>query len=239
AGSPSALCGLLCLGLWSVLRMLPSTGPARGFQPVRIALAIYVVAILASYAWGHLHPLGGDELSGADRGLLTVASWAGTALVIALIAMIQFSTGFDPTAFIRIPGLTVNGTPQSIQTGGALRRVTGTASHPIEFGMVLALVLPFALHYALGATTRKRLWWAMTIVIAMVLPTSLSRSAILALAVELMVLFVRWEPRRRLAALAALPVFIVGLRVTSPGLVGTIISMFAGAKEDPSLQGRA
>jgi O-antigen ligase len=263
AGSPAALFGLACLGWWATSRMLPSLPMARGFQPVRVVLGLYVAATLMSYLVGNTTPLNADELSGADRGLLTVASWCGLCFVgadmlhnkaavekllkrivvlcavIGVIGVIQFMTGIDPAGFVRIPGLSVNGVYQAIQTGGVLRRVGGTASHPIEYGMVLALGLPFALHYSLLAETRKRWWWAMTIVIAVALPMSLSRSAMLGLFFEFFILFASWSPARRIAALKIAPVFVVGMRILVPGLVGTMFSLFANAGDDPSLQGRA
>jgi O-antigen ligase len=68
---------------------------------------------------------------------------------------------------------------------------------------------------------------------------SISRSAMLALGVEFVVLFVSWQPTRRAAALIVAPIFVIALRVMSPGLVGTIFTQFANAGDDPSLQGRA
>ncbi len=140
---------------------------------------------------------------------------------------------------IKLPGLSVNGVFQTVQTGGPVRRVAGTAAHPIEYGMVLALILPFALHFTFVASRRKGLWWLMTIVIGVALPMSLSRSAMLAVLAELIILFWVWSPRRRLAGIAIAPVFLVAMRLLIPGLVGTMFSLFSNAADDPSLQGRA
>jgi polysaccharide biosynthesis protein PslJ len=263
AGSPAALFGLGCLGWWAVARMLPDSWAARGRQPVRVALAVLAIAMFASYLVGNLRPLAADELSSADRGLLMLLSWCGLALaaadllrtrasveallkrivvfgsVVALIGAVQFMTGLDPSGLVKIPGLSVNGVPQAIQTGGPIRRVAGTASHPIEYGMVLALILPFALHFTFLATTRKKAWWTMTILIGVAMPMSLSRSAMLGTAVGLVALFVIWPPQRRLMAIALSPVLVVCMRLAIPGLVGTMFSLFSNASDDPSLQGRA
>src|SRR2546429_140711 len=133
--------------------------------------AVLSGSMLLSYVVGNLHGLDADEMSGGDRGLLRLCTWAGVALVgadllrsvesvrrllrftvalaavISLIGMVQFFTGVDLAGLIRPPGLAVNSYADAIQNG-AVRRVAGTATHPIEFGMVLAMVVPFALHFA-------------------------------------------------------------------------------------------
>jgi len=263
AGSPATLLGLGLLMWWACARMLPSMPVGRGYQPVRLALAVFVGIVLLTYVLGNVHPLTTNELSSADRGLLSVASWSGIALVaadmlrtresvekllkrivilgavIAGIGVIQFMSGIDLVGFIKIPGLSVNNTIQAIQGDGPVRRVGATASHPIEYGMVLALVLPFALHYAFLATKRKVWWWSMVVCIGVALPMSLSRSAIIGVVAEFIVLFAVWSPRRRLRALAVAPLFIIAMRLMISGLVGTIFSIFSNASDDPSLQGRA
>ena len=80
AGSPSTLFGLGLLVWWLCSRMLPGGSVARGYQPARIAIGVLGLVVLASYLYGNLFPLGGDERSSADRGLLTVASWIGIVL---------------------------------------------------------------------------------------------------------------------------------------------------------------
>jgi O-antigen ligase len=118
------------------------------------------------------------------------------------------------------------------------RRVAATASHPIEFGVVLAMTLPLALHVAFNATTRKWIWWGCVLMIAVASPMSLSRSAILGLFVAFIILFAGWPTSRRLGVLLVMPVFVVVLRFAVPGLVGTIKSLFTGLSSDPSIQGR-
>jgi O-antigen ligase len=47
-----------------------------------------------------------------------------------------------------------------------------------------------------------------------------------------------WDRRRRLATLKVLPLFLVGMRLMIPGLLGTITSLFTNISNDPSTKGR-
>jgi O-antigen ligase len=67
---------------------------------------------------------------------------------------------------------------------------------------------------------------------------SVSRSAILAMAVTFIVLFLGWPGRWRLRALALAPLVVVALRVAVPGLVGTLLALFTNLGNDPSVSGR-
>jgi O-antigen ligase len=67
---------------------------------------------------------------------------------------------------------------------------------------------------------------------------SLSRSAMLALAVSVPLLLLTWPPSRRLGTFLVLAVGLVGMRFAVPGLLGTIKSLFVHIRSDPSFQGR-
>ena len=68
--------------------------------------------------------------------------------------------------------------------------------------------------------------------------TSLSRSAILTLAVGMLVLFLGSSWRERTALAGAGAAFLVACWVAIPGLVGTLRSLFQNADNDPSVQAR-
>lgn len=262
AGTPATIVASVALVWWLCARMVPSSAPPPGGQPVRVAMVMLAGSILLSYAVASLHALPGDQVAGADRGLLALAAWAGVALVaadlltsaasveqvirrlvvfgvvLAGLGVVQFCTGIDIAAWFRIPGLTTPEAASFIDTRGVLRRVSGTASHPIEFGMVLVLILPFAFHVATVSRRHRALWGLGTVLILVAIPMSVSRSAILGLVTVFVFLFAAWSPRRRLAAIVLAPVFLVGMRLLIPGLVGTISSIFGNAADDPSLQGR-
>ncbi|GAB3744877.1 O-antigen ligase family protein [Microlunatus parietis] len=204
-------------------------------------------------------------MSAADRGLLAFAGWLGILLitaeglrsrddldlvirwlvrfgaVIAVLGIIQYFTGFNIAGLFQLPGLSANSEFGAVDSRSVLNRVVGTATHPIEFGVVMAGLLPLAVHQSLfpRKTSRRRILpWLPTILIGTAMPMSVSRSAILAAAVAGLVLLIGWPWRWRIRALLILPFVVVGMRLLAPGLVGTIRSLFANLQNDPSVSGR-
>ena len=262
SGTPAGIVGIGLVLYWLFMRLVPDSGVARGVQPIRLVVGFFGASILVAYAFGVIRPLPPEQLSGADRGILSMLSWVGVAIatadmlstrekvdklikvivvlagVVALMGLLQFAAGVNLADFYKIPGLKINYDVAVVSERSDFRRVAATASHPIEFGMVLAMVLPIALHTAFYAKTRRFFWWGIVLLLGLTSPMSLSRSAILGLSIALIVLLAGWPTGRRLAVLLVLPVFVVGLRLVIPGLVGTIKSLFTGLSSDPSIQGR-
>jgi hypothetical protein len=201
--------------------------------------------------------------SGSDRGLVSLAAWCGPLVVItdgleglrqvetllrrlvyavaamAALGVLQFFTKIDIAAKVHIPGLTANQPIGGVFTRSDFNRVSATAIHPIEFGVVVASCLPLALHFALHAPqNRKLVAWVCAGLIAVAIPMSVSKSAILVAAVGLLVLFVAWPRPRQLLGLILFPFFAVGMRVLIPGLLGTVTSLFTHIFSDPSTGGR-
>lgn len=200
-------------------------------------------------------------INGADRGLLALAGWVGVALVasdglrsrkelqrvivwlvrfaavVAAVGILQFFTAIDVTQIIVIPGLSVSGDFGVVESRSVLRRVSATAIHPIELGVVLGAVVPLAFHRSLHSG-RKLSAWMPTVLLCLAVAMTVSRSGIIVAGVALVVLFLGWPPAWRWRALVIAPVAIVGLRLLVPGLVGTIRYMFLNVLNDPSTQGR-
>jgi O-antigen ligase len=263
AGAPATLFGLALAACWAVTRLVPALG-ARGRQPIRLVVGLFVAVVVASYVAAGLRGYDAVEQRAADRGLLFVLGLAGVALVaadglrtrdaldkvlhtvvlmggvISVIGLLQFRFSFDVAAlFGHVPGLVFNGTDNAIFTVG-VRRVASTTGHPIEFGMVLTLILPIALHRAFyAAPGRRRRAWLLVALIGFGIPLSISRSAVVGLVVALAVLLPAWPRARRLWALKVLPVFLLVARLVAPGTLGTLWSGLTGIGNDPSVQGRA
>jgi len=264
-GTPAILAGLLALFWWALARLVPELGAASGWQPARIVLFVFAGSVLASFAAAMARPMTDLETRGAYRGLITAASWAGTALLamdgiqdrdrlevllrrlvavttlLAVVGVLQFFIRFDLTALYQhLPGLAPS-TDLSSALGerSSFRRVEATTGHPIEFSVVLAMILPVAVHFASTSRSRWRLIrWLGVAMIAMGIIMSVSRSGILGLAVAGLAVLWGWSWRRRVQALIAAGAFIGLVYVAIPGMVGTLRSLFLGAGSDPSVTGR-
>lgn len=206
-----------------------------------------------------LEQLGTALDSAGNRGLLALAGWAGILLmtteaprswrdlervvawvvgaasVVAALGFYQYFTGANVAGWFRIPGLSTL-LEQNTFTRSVVNRVVVTAGHPIELGVVMAALLPLALHRALHLG--RVLPWVQVALVGSVALMSVSRSAIVVLAVALAVLVLGWPWRWRAAALVALPVVAFGARAAFPGLLGTIEALFRNVADDPSIAGR-
>lgn len=263
-GAPAEILGWLALVWWFNGRMLRNGGMAHGYQPIRIVVLLFVCAVFASYIAMALQPLTGLEVSAADRGVLLVLSCAGVALLgadgitsverleslmrfvvslgvcMALIGIAQFFFAFDIAHYFHfVPLLKENSALPYFFGGGAVRRVGGTASHPIEFGVVLAFILPFAMRYAFDAPPGKRLVpFAKLGIIVMALPMALSRSGALGAMAAILVLVSTWSWERRRTLLLLAPAFLVAMRAAAPGLLGSLFALFASVRQDNSIKHR-
>jgi O-antigen ligase len=263
AGTPANILAILLLWWWVHSRLVPGLCPPAGGQPVTAAVLLFAAAVFASYAAVAFRPVMGVELMAADRGILALFGMMGVSLLAAagisarerldvllrrlvalgaflsVVGLLQFFLAMDVAQYLRLPGLHANYALEQIDQRSTFRRVFGTAAHPIEFGVVLALLLPIAVHCALYAppALRRRMWCAVAI-IATSIPMSLSRSAFVALAVEAIVLVPTWAPKVRWRALQVTAVFAVLMRAAVPGLLGTVKSLFTNISTDPSTQGR-
>ena len=264
-GRPSAAIGVGLAFLW-VLSAVRSHQLPAGRQPIRWVVGLFVATQLLGYAIGFDRLPSPIEASAANRWLLFVISIAGVILavadgirtreeldkllkalvalasVMAFVGILQFARIVDLVQYIRIPGLQPH--VQLFGVGergeGDLARVAGTANHYIEYGVVLGLVLPIALHYALfAATRREKLWqWGFVALVAAGIPLSISRSATLAAVTTMCLVAVVWPWRQRYNALVITLISVVAFRIVNPGVLGTIRSLFTNALQDTSVTDR-
>lgn len=265
AGRPSVAVGLLLAFLWLMSALRAHTLPS-GRQPIRWAVGIFVGVQLAGYAVGfdRLPPLA--QASSANRWLIIVVALAGVTLAVAdgmrtrddldrllrlvvafasvmsLVGVLQYFRIVDITQFIRIPGLRANSDLIGVGSrgDGDFARVAGTAAHYIEFGVVLALVLPVALHYALFSPPgRTRYWrWLSVALVAVGVPLSISRSAVVAVIVAMALMAIVWPWRQRYNAIVIAFLATAVFHVLNRGVLGTIKSLFLNVENDPSITAR-
>jgi hypothetical protein len=260
AGSPGQMFGMVLLLLWIVRQVI---GRPRFGGPMIWAMLGFVASILASYIAAAVRPIEAADLTTADRGLLTALGWLGIFLTVsdgiltrqdlltlmrrlvagggflATFGLVQFFTSQQLTNYIKVPGLSEDSNLLQLSARGGFNRPAGTAIHPIEFGAVLTMILPIALYFALSDTNRGmvRRWYPLA-AIALAVPISISRSAVVSAAIVLIMVLPALAPYIRRRAYLALVVLGATVYVIVPGLLGTITGLFTGISQDASATSR-
>jgi polysaccharide biosynthesis protein PslJ len=261
-GTPATVIGLVALLLWGAAVVVPGDHVHRTVVPVRAVMGALVGTVVVAYALLHIRYVPGDELLSSDRMLIQVLSWTGVALLaaeglrdrgelyrvlrtftaavagMAIVGTLQFRVGVDLVTLVvdRVPGLQGNADLVTIQDREGFRRPAGTATHPIEFGCVIAMTLPLALHLARFDRARSPLRrWGPVAAIAIGVPVAVSRSAVLGAVVAALVVFSGLDRRLRPRAMAVAIAFLGVIYATTPGLLGTLRNLFVNAKQDTSI----
>lgn len=262
-GRPALIVAMLMWFWWMTARLnsrLVLTGP----QPMRWAVLAFLVSMLLSYAIGFLRGLTMMEANSADRWMLTAAAIAGVILLtadglpnwqrlegvlrvfvyccafVAVIGLIQAFLYLDLTQYLRVPGLEMKGWIVGLEVRGGGVRVPSTTFHYIEFSVLMATALPFAIHFARFApTSRQQQGFGLAaLLIAAAVPATMSRTGFVALGIVLLVLMPVWGWRMRYNMMALGAAMLAGMVVVKPALVSTISTMFLGAGTDPSITSR-
>lgn len=257
-GTPSVLAAVVAL-VWWLVWALRDPLPMEG-HPIRFALAAYVLWLLVTYAGMELRLPTPLEYNQAHRGFIRLFAFIGVGMLVmridsrddlqvivrrlvlggglmGLLGVIQFQTGTNPADYLRsIPFLSSD---QALNLGARsiFNRPLGTATHPIEYGVMCGSMLPLALHQVFYGR-RKRIDQLAVFGLAAGTTVALSRSGILSVIVAVGITALGWSwPRRRQVATWAAGGLVVSY-VLVPGLVGTILNMFRDTDDDPSIQAR-
>jgi hypothetical protein len=263
--APSMLFGMGLGLLWFCAQMLNTVGMAKGRSFVRTSLFLFALSQLATYGYATYGYLPSDEMNATDRSVITIMAVVVVGIMacdslrglgridktlrvivygctfMAGIGLIQFFIGVDPTHYMVLPGLREVGDVETLLERSIFRRPSGTAGHPIEYGVVCAIAAPLAAHYAFRAKdTGRRMWpwWLCLMTVGVGAMVSLSRSAILGLVAAALVLLPTWPGKRQVQAIAAVVGFTALMRLFVPGLIGTLFSLFNNLSGDPSIQHR-
>ena len=240
--------------------------PLEYRYPVRFALCTLWLTSLASYALMDRTLLNSTQLSSADRWLIQLVGLSGVILVSAeflhslndihrvlralvwggafcgIVAAMQYWLALNITPYLRIlPGFSVNQAVGIIAIGNrsGLNRVVGTATDPIEFGVVAGMLLPLAVYLAMhDVRPSKMLRWIPVVFLGISVPISISRAAVLAAILSVGTLIIALPPARRLSAIAALPAAVALIFLTTHRLIGTIKSYFLAGTTDASIAHR-
>lgn len=262
AGAPSMLFGLGSLLLWSFLFLGAIRRTSSLAQPVRIALGVFLFCAGVTYVLAMSRPMSPDEVSPAAVALLSLASWSGTLLLthdgiftrnrlntliwrfvlcgflIAVLGLVQVATRQLWVDRISIPGLS-SAPAYGLVTRGGFPRPAGTSIHPIEFGVLLSILLPLALHVGFFHLSRPAwLRWLPALAIGAIIPLTSSRSAYLGSLLALLICMVGWSRARRRRILAVGAVGAMLMVVVTPNFLNSVIGLFTGASDDPSIASR-
>ncbi|MFJ2028467.1 O-antigen ligase family protein [Streptosporangium sp. NPDC087985] len=263
--TPADLVALIATLCWLCAHFTLTLGMAKGRTPVRTALFVFVTAMVATFGYATYGYLPADELKLADHTLILLVAGAGLALmvcdgvrgperldfvlkavvvagaVIAVIGACQFLFDLDLTRYLELPGLRYTSEDGFVSARSDFRRVAATTGHPIEFGVVSAMILPIAVHYGFQARERggpALRWWVCSGLIGVGLMFSVSRSAVLSLMGVAVVMFLGWPARRRIQTLLVTVGFLIVMRFMAPGLINTFYDLFANAGTDDSIRYR-
>lgn len=268
-GSPATMYSVLAF-LWFLagrltghLRLDPASGSVR--KAMCFFLAVYTVSYIG--VSGRVAVTA--ETQAADRALIVALIWCGLVAmasggitdrdrldtllrrlvlfgtVVAALGVFEFFSGFLISEHLVIPGLQTNIQPGAGARGGHLR-AQATTTQPLEFGAVIAVHLPFALHQAVDPRRKGpglRNWlsrFGPVILMVASLPMTVSRTAIIGLIITMAVLLPSWPKERRRPAYIMTLIGAVAIRLAVPGLMGTILSLFSSASgnSDNSTQAR-
>jgi O-antigen ligase len=262
AGAPSAIMAIGAFFWWAWFHVQRSREVGHGHQPVRATALGWLLIMLSVYARAMSSPIPADEISPADSGMLKLVGLTGIVLVandgirslerqrailrrlvigvgfIGMFGIVQYATKQLYVDRIHIPGLTAGTSNWSLATRSGLIRPSGTSTHPIEYGVLLTMVVPIVITFALHSPTRRWLYRLFLCVIVFAVFLSISRSAMVCGAVALLVLAASWGAGRRVRAFIALLVVGTVVYISVPGVLGTITRLFTGASDDPSIASR-
>jgi O-antigen ligase len=265
SSSLAQLLALGLFGLWALSSLLGLHDPVAFRHPGRAAVLALLLASCLSYAHLFAGLSGASTIDGraaADRWMLLMFAAAGIAFVTTdcvrtvkdamvvvrwalaggaiccVAALIQFTTHTDPVEWITslMVGFVDNGGSNAFQARGALMRVAGTTLHPIELGVVSAMLLPLAIWRALyDGQGRKALHWAVVGLFVLANALTVSRSGLLAVVIALAVTVPFLPKLARQWATIIVPLGAAGLFIAVPGLISTLFSAATAGNSDSSI----
>jgi hypothetical protein len=261
-GNPALLAGLACLIVWVAARWTGAIQAER-LHPFRWTMLAFLITSLTAYAAALSRTLVTAESDSATRTIFPVLAMMGVAMLATdglgtvdqierllkrfvffataegVIGALEYFAKLDYHSLAHLPGLTLNTEVENAVRSG-FSRVQAAGAHPIEFSVALALAVPLALHFALnGQTTRvRRVYGGCVALLILVIPLTVSRSGLLALAAGLAVYAATLKGRARanLAVFGALG--LLAFPVVAPGILGTVRSFVLAGSKDNSITGR-
>jgi O-antigen ligase len=262
-GRPSLVVGFLLFFWWVVTRFSPGL-VMQGPQPIRWAFFGYFAVLLVGYAIGFLRGLTSMESNAADRTMLYFCVFGGavltaadglpnwlrvrtllkvlvaSAVFVAAFGIIEYLVGRDLSSYLLVPGLQEKGWIPTLEDRGAGVRVASTTAHYIEMAAYLALVLPFAIHFAIFPRNPRHRWVALVaaVIIAGGIATTISRTGIIAVAIMFAALVPLWTWRMRYNIGIVIGGVVAAGIAASPSLIHTLFNLFDDPTQNSSISVR-
>jgi O-antigen ligase len=262
--STISLLGLVALFAWSsrTLRLIPGT--RLRFNPVRVALTLFAVWGLFSFAIANSRILSPLESNGATRSLVATMASLGLALLLcdgglgprdirrvvtgllagayfsAVIAVAQRFFGLNyAQLWSNVPLLHAGGEGElleSLMSG----RATGTANHPIELSVASAVLIGVAVHHSVTSSSARlrRLHAIGAILLVFGTLLAISRSGFVALVI-VGILTIRQVDRSQRLTVVVLGILTMAVtQITARGVLATLRYQLLNTGDDASSQGR-
>jgi polysaccharide biosynthesis protein PslJ len=147
--------------------------------------------------------------------------------VVAVFALVERRTDYNlfnhlhtVAPFLRFQGAIG---AAGLERGGTRLRVYGPAEHPIALGALFVILIPLAIYVA--RRTAQRRWWAAALVLALGAFATVSRTAIIMLAVVLLV-FLRLRPKETKRFWPLIIPALAAVHVAAPGTLGSLRAAF-------------
>ncbi|WP_073910597.1 O-antigen ligase family protein [Streptomyces sp. CB00455] len=266
-GTPANAFALLGLFWYLATWLTGGIRPACATRLPRVVLCLLAVSVLASYVANAARGASHKEILAADRGLIALLVWVSLVVlvsagiqdrarldvllrrtvvmgaVVAAIGYYDFFTATNIADHIGVPGLQSGVAPITTLDRGSFTRPRSTTAQPLEFGGMLAILLPFAVQQALDPVRRhlgRARRWGPVVLMGGALPLTVSRTSIIGALIVVLVMVPRWKPQRRWTAIGLLLGSVACFKVVVPGLIGTITTLFASflSNSDSSTRAR-
>ena len=265
-GYAASLVGMFAFAVWLIAIILGHHDFGRHRNPTRAVLCLFWLVSLLSYVLmdrGLLSPL---QINAAGRWFMQLAAITGVAFLAAeclhstrdvhrvlrvvswgaafcgFVALLQWRFSIDLTPYLgKIPGFSIDGTDLSLISRAGSNRVSGTAVDPIELGVTACMLLPLGIWAAketLGCGAVRR--WAPVVLTGVAIPASVSRSAVVGIALSVGLFVVLMPPRQRVTAFILIPVGLAAVFMLKHGELGTLLSYigYGASGNDPSVSHR-
>jgi O-antigen ligase len=262
-GYAAGLVGMFAFVVWLAAIMLGHHDFGRYRNPIRAVLCIFWLVTLLSYILMDRALLSALQLNSANRWLMQLAAMTGVAFLGAeclhsiqdfhrvlrvlswaaafcgVVALLQWRFSIDLTQYLgKIPGFTLDGAGQFLVSRSGENRVAGTGIDPIELGVTACMLLPlgiWAATHTIGVSPLRR--WAPVVLTAVALPASVSRSAIIGIALSIGLFVALMPPRQRVTAFILIPIGVAAVFMVSHGELGTLTGFlgYGASGADPSV----